>query len=135
VRVQQQGCPAGKSPRPTKHSRLLSAFLSCKRRLGRAWRDGRKAMEATGMPHYSPYLVIVLIVVRLVFPVMAWCAKLRLERARVQGLALLLGAARPGVTVMRKSVNGSVLFVASAVNGASVPSSTPVAENGTGRVE
>jgi hypothetical protein len=36
---------------------------------------------------------------------------------------------------MRKSVNGSVLFVASAVNGNSVPSSTPVAENGTGRVE
>lgn len=95
----------------------------------------KKPMEATGMAHYSPYLVIVLIVVRLVFLVMAWCAKLRLERARVQGLALLLGAARPGVTVMRKSVNGSVLFVASAVNGASVSSSTPVAENGTGRVE
>ena len=87
------------------------------------------------MPHYSPYLVIVLIVVRLVFLVMAWWAKLHLERARVQGLALLLGAARPGVTVMRKSVNGSVLFVASAVNSGSVPSSTPVAENGTGRVE
>jgi hypothetical protein len=92
-------------------------------------------MEATGMPHYSPYLVIVLIVVRLVFLVMAWRAQLRLERARVQGLAVLLGAARPGVTVMRKSVNGSVLFVASAVNGASVPSGTPDAENGASRVE
>lgn len=87
------------------------------------------------MPHYSPYLVIVLIVVRLVFLVIAWYAKLRVERARVQGLALLLGAARPSVTVMRKSVNGSVLFVASAVNGASVPSSTPVAENGMARGE
>ena len=39
------------------------------------------------MPHYSPYLVIVLIVVRLVFLVMAWCAKLSMERAQVQGLA------------------------------------------------
>ena len=87
------------------------------------------------MPHYSPYLVIVLIVVRLVFLVMGWCAELLLERSRVQGLVFLLGAARPGVTVMRKSVNGSVLFVASAVNGASVPSSTPVGGNGTGRVE
>jgi hypothetical protein len=47
---------------------------------------------------------------------MTWSAKLLLERAQVQGLALLLGAARPGVTVMRKSVNGSVLFVASAAN-------------------
>jgi hypothetical protein len=92
-------------------------------------------MEATGMPHSSLYLVIVLTVARLVFLVMAWCGELRLERARAQGLALLLGAAGPGVTVMRKSVNGSVLFVASAVNGASVPSSTPVSENGTGRVE
>jgi hypothetical protein len=92
-------------------------------------------MEATGMPHYSPYLVIVLIVVRLVFLVMAWGTKLLMERARVQGLALLLGAARPGVTVMRKSVNGSVLFVASAVNGASAPSSTPAGGNGTGRDE
>ena len=87
------------------------------------------------MPHYSPYLVIVLIVVRLVFLVTAWSAKLLLERARVQGLALLLGAARPGVTVMRKSVNGSVLFVASAANGANAPSTTPVGENGTGRFE
>jgi hypothetical protein len=87
------------------------------------------------MPHYSPYLVIILIVVRLVFLVTAWGAKLLLERARVQGLALLLGAARPGVTVMRKSVNGSVLFVASAVSGASVPSSTLVGGNGTGRDE
>ena len=95
----------------------------------------RKPMEATGMPHYSPYLVIVLIVVRLIFLVMAWCAELLLERARVQGLAVLMGAARPGVTVMRKSVNGSVLFVASAVNGADVPSSTPVGGNRTGRVE
>jgi hypothetical protein len=92
-------------------------------------------MEATGMPHYSPYLVIILIVVRLVFLVTAWCAKLLIERARFQGLALLLGAARPGVTVMRKGVNGSVLFVASAVHGASVPSSAPVGGNGTGRVE
>jgi hypothetical protein len=92
-------------------------------------------MEATGMPHYSPYLVIVLIVVRLVFLVTARCAELVLERARVQGLAVLLGAARPGVTVMRKSVNGSVLFVASAVNGADVPSSAPVGGNRTGRVE
>jgi hypothetical protein len=92
-------------------------------------------MEATGMPHYSPYLVIVLIVVRLIFLVMAWGAELIMERARVQGLALLLGAARPGVTVMRKSVNGSVLFVASAGNGASAPSGTPVGGNGTGRDE
>jgi hypothetical protein len=75
----------------------------------------KKPMEATGMPHYSPHLVIILIVVRLVFLVTAWCAKLLREQARVQGLALLLGAARPGVTVMRKSVDGSVLFVASAV--------------------
>jgi hypothetical protein len=95
----------------------------------------RKPMEATGMPHYSPYLVIVLIVVRLVFLVIAWYAELLLERDRVQGLALLLGVARPGVTVMRKSVNGSVLFVASAADGASAPSSTPVGGNGTGRVE
>ena len=87
------------------------------------------------MPHYSPYLVIVLIVVRLVFLVTAWSAKLLLERVQVQGLALLLGAARPGVTVMRKSVNGSVLFVASAANGAKAPSTTPLGENGTGRVE
>jgi hypothetical protein len=92
-------------------------------------------MEAIGMAHYSPYLVIVLIVVRLVFLVMGWCAELLLERARVQGLALLLGDARPGVTVMRKSVNGSVLFAASAVTGASSPSSAPVGGNGTGRGE
>lgn len=72
------------------------------------------------MPHYSPYLVIVLIVVRLVFLVMAWQAELCIERARVQGTALLVRAARPGVTVMRKSVNGSVLFVASAAGGAGV---------------
>ena len=83
------------------------------------------------MPHYSPYLVMVLIVVRLAFLVAAWCARLRLERARVQGLAQLLGAARPGVTVMRKSVNGSVLLVASGMNDASVP----VADNGAGQVE
>jgi hypothetical protein len=79
-------------------------------------RGDNKPMEATGMAHYSPYIVIILIVVRLIFPVMTWSAKLLLERAQVQGLALLLGAARPGVTVMRKSVNGSVLFVASAAN-------------------
>jgi hypothetical protein len=79
-------------------------------------RGDSKPMEATGMAHYSPYIVIILIVVRLIFPVMTWFAKLLLERAQVQGLALLLGAARPGVTVMRKSVNGSVLFVASAAN-------------------
>ena len=87
------------------------------------------------MAHYSPYLVIVLIVVRLIFLVTAWCAQLLLERDRVQGLALLVGAAKPGVTVMRKGVNGSVLFVASAVDGAGVPRSTTVAGNGTGRVE
>jgi len=87
------------------------------------------------MPHYSPYLVIVLIVVRLVFLVMAWCAKLSMERAQVQGLALLLGTARPGVTVMRKNVNGSVLLVASALTDASAPASAPAGENGTGRVE
>lgn len=87
------------------------------------------------MAHYSPYLVIVLIVVRLIFLVTAWCAQVVLERDRVQGLALLVGAARPGVTVMRKSVNGSVLFVASAVDGADAPGSTPVAADGTGRVE
>jgi hypothetical protein len=91
-------------------------------------------MEATGMAHYSPYLVILLIVVRLIFLVTAWCAQLLLERDRVQGLALLLGAARPGVTVMRKSVNGSVLLVAS-VDGAGVPGAASVAGNGTGRVE
>ena len=94
-----------------------------------------KPMEATGMPHYSPYLVIVLIVVRLVFLVMAWYAELLLERDRVHGLALLLGVARPGVTVMRKSVNGSVLFVGSALDGAGAPGAAPVAGNGTGRVE
>ena len=87
------------------------------------------------MAHYSPYLVIVLIVVRLIFPVMAWCATSLQERAQVQGLALLLGAARPGVTVMRKSVNGSVLFVASALDVARAPSGTPVGGNGPGRVE
>ena len=95
----------------------------------------KKPMEATGMAHYSPYLVIVLIVVRLIFLVTAWCAQVLQERDRVQGLALLLGAAKPGVTVMRKSVNGSVLFVASAVDGAGAPCSTQVAGNGTGRVE
>jgi hypothetical protein len=47
------------------------------------------------MPHYSPYLVIVLIVVRLVFLVMAWCAKLLLERSRVQGLAQVTGVRDP----------------------------------------
>jgi hypothetical protein len=66
------------------------------------------------MPHNSVLFVIIVIVARLAWLVISWCAGLSMERARARCLAALTSAARPGVMVVERSADGSVVVVAAA---------------------
>jgi hypothetical protein len=69
------------------------------------------------MSHDSILFVIIVLVARLAWLVISWCAGLSMERARARGLAALTGAARPGVTVIERSADGSVVVVVAAADG------------------
>ena len=69
------------------------------------------------MPQSSVILVVMVVLARLGPLVISWCAELSRQRARARGLTALLGAARPGVFVLEKDADGSVVVMATAADG------------------
>lgn len=69
------------------------------------------------MPQNSVILVVMVVLARLGPLVISWCAELSRQRARARGLTALLGAAGPGVFVLERDADGSVVVMATAADG------------------
>jgi hypothetical protein len=73
-------------------------------------------IEVGRMSHFSVFFAILMVIARLVPLVISRYADLSLARVRARSLAELL-AARPGVLVMERDADGSVIVVAAATDG------------------
>ena len=69
------------------------------------------------MSYFSVFFAILMVVARLVPLVISRYADLSLARVRARSLAELLTTARPGVLVMGRDADGSVIVVAAATDG------------------
>jgi hypothetical protein len=74
-------------------------------------------IEVGRMSHFSVFFAILMVIARLVPLVISRYADLSLARMRARSLAELLAAARPGVLVMERDADGSVIVVAAAADG------------------
>ena len=74
-------------------------------------------IEVSRMSYFSVFFAILMVVARLVPLVISRYADLSLARVRARSLAELLTTARPGVLVMGRDADGSVIVVAAATDG------------------